>query len=168
MNELTASGDVAPERGTVSHLVDQWFSSRLDVTDKTRLQYEWAAGHIQTGLGALRLDQLVREDVAAWLDGLAVGGGFSRRSMQIFRMVLRTALADAVDPGEIRRSPAARVGTPRWVAKPNRSRETAAWDESELQRLLRASADHRWGGPDLTRPTCGNDSELLGDPAHPG
>ena len=162
-NELTASVDVAPERGTGGHLVDQGVSSRLDVTDKTRLQYEWAAGHIRDGLGAIRLDQLERDDVATWLEGLAAGGEYSRRSIEIFRMVLRAALADAVDAGEIRRSPAARVGMPRRVAKPDRSREAEAWDEGELQQFLRTSASHRWGGPLRLAALYGlRRSELLG------
>lgn len=161
--ELAASGETAPERGTVGHLVDQWVAGRLDVSNKTRLQYEWAAGHIRAGLGAVRLDQLDRDDVAGWLEGLAAGGEFSRRSIQIFRMVLRAALADAVETGELRRSPAVRVGMPKRVAKAERSRETEAWDENELQQFLRASASHRWGGPLRLASLYGlRRSELLG------
>jgi len=51
-------------------------------------------------------------DVSDFLERLATGGDFSRRSIQIFRMVLRAALDDAVATGELRRSPAARVGCP--------------------------------------------------------
>jgi len=96
---FAAGGEVGGDRDTVGRLVDQWVVGRLDVSNKTRLQYEWAAGHIRTGIGAIRVDRLDREGVARWLEGLATGGQFSRRSIQIFRMVLRAALADAVDIG---------------------------------------------------------------------
>jgi integrase len=117
------------------------------VSTKTRLQYEWAAGHIKAGLGAVRLDHLERDDVARWLEQLATGGHFSRRSIQIFRMVLRAALDDAVATGELRRSPAARIGMPRHVLKAGRQREADAWTEDELHQFLVAIAGHRWEAP---------------------
>jgi len=44
--------------------VDSWVASRVEISGKSRLQYEWAAGYIREGLGALRVDQLERDDVA--------------------------------------------------------------------------------------------------------
>ena len=102
---ITASGEVAAERETVGHLVDEWVAGKVDVSNKTRLQYEWAAGHIRAGIGGVRVDRLDRNDVARWFDQLACAGKFSRRSIQIMRMVLRAALADALEVGELRRSP---------------------------------------------------------------
>ena len=67
--------------------------------ESTRAQYEWAAGHIAAGIGGLKLEDLDREDVVRWLDELAADGRFGRRSVQIFRTVLRAALADARGPG---------------------------------------------------------------------
>ncbi len=122
-------------------------ASRTDVSQKGREQYEWAATHIDAGLGAVRLDRLDREDIASWLDRLAAGGQFSRRSVQICRTVLRAALADAVEEGLLRRSPAARVPMPKHVAKAERAREVEAWDEDEVARFLAVVAEHRWGGP---------------------
>jgi hypothetical protein len=100
------------------HLVDQWVACKLDVSSKTRLQYEWAAGHIKTGLGAVRLDRLERDDVARWLEGLASGGDFSRRSIQIFWMVLRAALDDAVATGELLDADRSPLGVDRGRAAP--------------------------------------------------
>ena len=116
---FAVSGDVGAARDTVGELVRGWAASRVDVSPKTRMQYEWAADHISAGIGALRLDQLAREDIATWLDDLAKGGVMSRRSISIFRMVLRAALDDAVETGQLRRSPAARVGMP--TASPSRT-----------------------------------------------
>jgi integrase len=124
-------------------MVRRYVASRTDVTVKAREQYQWAIPHIEAGLGAIRLDRLDREDVARWLDDLAVAGQLSWRSVQICRTVLRAALA-AVEEGLLRRSPAARVPMPRAVAKPVREKETDAWTDAEVARFLEVSADHRW------------------------
>jgi len=87
---------------------------------------------------------LDRDDVAGWIEALAAGGKLSRRSVQICRTVLRAALTEAVDEGLISRSPAARVGLPRTVAKPVREKETETWTADEVHRFLEATASHRW------------------------
>jgi hypothetical protein len=98
-----ASGESGAERNKVGAVVDGWVAGKVDVSNKSRLQYEWAAGHIKAGLGGVRLDRLDRDDVGRWLDDLANGGKLSRRSIQIMRMVLSAALDDAVDGGQLRR-----------------------------------------------------------------
>ena len=143
--EAAASGNAPGERNSVGWLVNRWVASRTDVNPKTRQQYEWAAGHIARGLGGVRLEQLDREDVARWLEGLAAGGELSRRSIQIFRMVLRASLADAVEEGELRRNVAARVPMPRVVARPAREREAEAWEADEIAAFLDVASEHRWG-----------------------
>ena len=133
------------------------------MTSKTRAQYEWAASHIERDLGAIRVDRLERDDVAHWLDHLAAGGKLSRRSIQTLRMVLRAALADAVENGELRRSPAARVGMPRQVARPDRRPATRVWTEEQVQTFLTSIADHRWAAPIRLSGLYGlRRSELLG------
>lgn len=160
---FAARSDAVPDRTTVGHVVDRWVASKIDVSSKTKLQYEWAAGHIRSGLGGVRLDQLERHDVARWLEALAQGGRFSRRSIQIMRTVLRAALEDAVDLGELRRSPAARVGMPRYVAGRSRQSSPVAWSEEELRTFLGSIADHRWFGPIRLSALYGlRRSELLG------
>ncbi|MGH9229791.1 MAG: tyrosine-type recombinase/integrase [Acidimicrobiales bacterium] len=131
-------------RDTVSWLVRRYVASRTDVTLKAREQYEWAIPHIEAGLGAIRLDRLDREDVARWLDDLAMAGRLSWRSIQICRTVLRAALADAVEEGLLRRSPAARVPMPRAVAKPPKQKEVDAWTENQVAQFLALTAGHRW------------------------
>src|SRR5262249_17419159 len=73
--------------------------------------------------------------------------GLPGQRVQIFRMVLRAALDDAVATGELRRSPAARVGMPKRVMKAGHQREADAWTEDEMQRFLAAIAGHRWETP---------------------
>src|SRR6266540_4038904 len=102
-------------------------------------------------------------DIARWLDDLASGGKYSRRSVVIFRMVLRAALADAVESGDLRHSPAARVGMPMKVVKPGHQREAEAWTDDEVQAFLAAIAGHRWAAPIRLSVFDGlRRSELLG------
>lgn len=165
--ELLERGDVESavraDKGTVGECVDAWAAAKVDVSPKGRQQYEWAAKHIRKGLGGIPLDRLTRDDVATWIDGMAAGGVYARRSIQIFRMVLRAALDEAVAEGRLRRSPAARVGMPRVVVKADRVREVPAWTEDDVRKFLAAVKDHRWYGPIRLDVLCGlRRSELLG------
>ena len=160
-----AAGEVGSDRSTVGYVVTQWAASRTDVGSKARSQYEWAARHISEGIGSVRLDRLDRTDIARWLEGLAQGGNLSRRSISIFRTVLRAALADAVEAGDLRRSPASRVPMPRNVVKVRAEREVDAWDETDLRRFLATTESHRWGAPLRLAALYGlRRSELLGLP----
>ena len=165
--ELLERGDVESaaraEKGTVGEYIDAWAAAKVDVSTKSRQQYDWAASHIRKGLGGIPLDQLTREDVATWIDGMAAGGVYARRSIQIFRMVLRAALDEAVAEGRLRRSPAARVGMPRVVVKADRVPEVPAWTEDDVRKFLAAVRDHRWYGPIRLHVLYGlRRSELLG------
>ena len=162
-SQFAADGEVGGDRRTVGQVVEQWAASRVHVAGNTRENYVWAAGHIKNGLGAIRLDRLSREDVAGWLDRLASEGVKSRRSIQIFRTVLRAALDDAVDNGDLRRNPAARVGMPRVVAKKDAVKEVDAWDEADLRKFLAVAKYHRWGAPIRLAALYGlRRSELIG------
>lgn len=141
--EMKVEGVVA-DKGTVSWLVRRYVAGRTDITPKAQEQYAWAIPHIEAGLGAIQLSMLDRDDVAGWIETLAAGGKLSKRSVQICRTVLRAALTEAVDEGLISRSPAARVGLPRTVAKPVREKETETWTADEVDRFLEATANHRW------------------------
>lgn len=159
----TAEGTGSSSKGTVGWLVRRWVRGRTDVGVRTKEQYEWAIPHIEVGLGAIPLDRLDREDVAAWLETLADGGRLSRRSVQVCRMVLRAALADAVDEGLVQRSAAARVAMPKHVAKPGRVQEVQAWDDDQVRRFLDVIAGHRWQAPLRLTVLYGlRRSELLG------
>jgi integrase len=136
--------DRSTERVTVSWLARRYVASRTDITPKAQEQYEWAIPHIEGGLGAIPLANLDRDDVARWIEALAAGGKLSKRSVQICRTVLRAALAEAVGEGLIPRSPAARVGLPRTVAKPVKEKDTVAWTEQQVDRFLAVTAEHRW------------------------
>ena len=158
-----AASDAGPvARGTVGWLVRRWVGSKTNVSVKARQQYEWAAGHIERGLGSVRLDRLDRDDIAAWLENLASGGALSRRSIQIFRTVLRAALAEATEEGLLRRNPALRVGMPHAVVKAGLQREVETWNEEQVAAFLVVIAEHRLGGPSRLETLYGlRRSEML-------
>ena len=161
--KFTAEGAEGGTKGTVGWLVDRWVAAKVDITEKSQMQNRWAAGHISKGLGAIRLDQLDREDVARWYEQLAEGGLLNKRSITIIRRVLRAALEDAVDEGLIRRNPAARVPVPKKVVKGERPRAVDAWDEDQIRAFLAAIEGHRWAGPIRLTTLYGlRRSELLG------
>lgn len=122
-------------------------AAKTDITEKSQMQNRWAAGHISRALGAIRLEQLDRADIARWYEELAAGGVLNKRSITIIRRVLRAALEDALDEGLIRRNPAARVPVPKQVVKPERPRETEAWDDVQIRQFLTTIEGHRWETP---------------------
>ena len=145
--QFAADGFEGAGKGTVGWLVDRWVSAKTDITEKSQMQNRWAASHIRTALGAVRLDQLERDDVGRWYEELAAGGVLNKRSITIVRRVLRAALEDAVDEGLIRRNPAGRVPVPKKVVKPERPKEVEAWTEDQVRKFLAALKGHRWAGP---------------------
>ena len=92
------ANDLTTERGTVAWLVRRYVASRTDITQKAREQYAWAIPHIEAGLGAIPLSRLDRDDVAAWVDGLANGG----RAVPSERANLSQRIARSIDGGRRR------------------------------------------------------------------
>jgi hypothetical protein len=91
------------------------------------MQYEWAGVRIMAAFGSLTLDKLDRDDISRWLEATAAAGKLSKRSLQICRVVLRAVLADVVEEGLTRRSPATRVVLPKFVARPVPDKGVRSW-----------------------------------------
>ncbi|MCP4308607.1 MAG: hypothetical protein GY788_27780, partial [bacterium] len=68
-------------RRSVGWLVDRWVATKTDITEKSQMQNRWAAGHIAWALGAIRLDQHDRADIARWYEQMAEGGVLNKRSI---------------------------------------------------------------------------------------
>jgi hypothetical protein len=77
-SSAAASGEITPNKGTLSRLIDRWCASRTDIGVKSRMQYEWAGVHIKAGLGSLTLDKLDRDDISRWLEATAAAGKLSK------------------------------------------------------------------------------------------
>jgi len=136
--------------------------ARTHVSPNQAQQYRWAAKHINAGLGAIAVSRLERSDVSTWLESLAHDGKLSRRSIQIIRMTLRAAMANAVASGELRRNVVAHVPMPRDVKRLPKAKDADAWDSDEIERFVAVTRDHRWGGPILLQLMYGlRRSELL-------
>ncbi len=149
--ELLERGDaesaVRADKGTVGEYVDAWAAAKGRRVAEEPPAVRVGREAIRKGLGGIPLDRLTRDDVSTWIDGMAADGVYARRFIQIFRMVLRAALDEAVAEGRLRRSQAARVGMPRVVVKGDRVREVPAWTEDDVRKFLAATKDHRWYGP---------------------
>lgn len=62
---------LATERGTVAWTVRRYVTRRTDITENAREQYEWVIPHIESGLGAIPLARLDRDDVSRWIEPFA-------------------------------------------------------------------------------------------------
>lgn len=86
---------------------------------------------------------LNRDDVASWIEGLANGGKLYATVGTDLPDGAAGRVERAVDEGLIPRSPAARVGLPRTVAKPVREKETETWTADEVDRFFEVTANYR-------------------------
>ena len=143
---FTESGDVGSDHGTVGALVDSWVAGRVYVSAKSRMQ---------TSGRRRRSDAISGRFVStaspartwpvgwrAWRPAVTSPGAASSSSERSCAPRWPTP-----STGELRRSPADRVGMPHVVAKPDRDDEIKAWTEEEAQQFLRSIAGHRWAGP---------------------
>jgi len=70
--KFAAEGTEGAGKGTVGWLVDRWVAAKTDITEKSQMQNRWAAGHIRRALGAIRLDQLDRDDRPRYPSGCSL------------------------------------------------------------------------------------------------
>jgi integrase len=63
-------------------------------------------------LGGLRLDAITREGVQQWVKTLATARELSRRTIQISLVLLKSALADAVEDGKLAKNPCRKIALP--------------------------------------------------------
>ena len=82
--------------------------------------------------------------VDRWLASKSDVSAKSRSQYEWAAKHVKASLADAVDDGALRRSPAARVALPKDVAKSGLDREQPAWSEAEVARFVAVADTHRW------------------------
>ncbi len=132
-------------------------ASKIEVSTKTKLQYQWAAGHICAGLGGIRLDRLERHDGLRRSELL--GLTWSSVDLNVATVRISQALIEV-------------HGRPEWSeGKNERSRRTVPIDPSmvaalrahrRVQNLERLAAGARWEDHDLVVAT------QIGRPVSPG
>lgn len=84
------------------------------IEPSTRDRYAYAARHISAGLGDVRVEDLSARSVRAWEASL-LASGLSTASVRKAHRLLRQALSDAVDEGELESNPVSRVKPPKNV-----------------------------------------------------
>ena len=130
------------ERQIVRDYLTKWLSDvvKLRVRARTYESYESTVRlHIQPYLGRVSLAKLTPQRVQTWLNDLAAAGA-SPRTCQYARVVLRTALNQALKWNLVVRNAAALANPPRVV-----TREITPLDPKQAQRLLKHCTIHRLG-----------------------
>lgn len=134
------------------------YIARLEVRDRTRLDYEGLAGrYLVPALGHLALGSIRPRDVEALMDQLRGLGLAPNTRLHAYRL-LSQAMTAAVKTERIPRNPCVGVKPPS-----AEDREAPIPTPRQLVDLLAAFGRHRWGPLYLTAFWCGaRKSELLG------
>ncbi|MDA8331592.1 MAG: site-specific integrase [Candidatus Dormibacteraeota bacterium] len=159
----------APSALTVAAYLDAWLAGRRDagaIRATTATAYAVVIRvHLSPRIGRIPLVRLGREQITSCYrdlkaSGRADGGdaGLSQKSMYNIHLVLRKALADAVDAGYLEVNPAVRA----WTA-PRAEATMRTWTEDEAAQFVRTL----FGQPDaalyrLALATGMRRGELLG------
>jgi integrase len=146
---------VAPNRLTVSDLVDRWLKSACrDVEANTKRSYEDAMRYVRTHLGHKPLQQLHEDDIEGLIDWMLssarrIGGkpgtGVSVRTVSLTLGRLRAALNLAIRQQLVARNVAEHVTIPRQARKDDKERRKARepWTQDEVHDFIGHVAEHR-------------------------
>jgi integrase len=129
-------------------LVDHWLPVVETRVKRTTLQaYRTCVNyHIVPALGGVQLGQLTSQMIIGLYQQLLArghvrtGGGLAPASVLNVHIVIRKALADAVDAGLIARNPADKAKPPR---PQTQAGELRHWTPAELRRFLELCEGHR-------------------------
>ncbi|MEX1133363.1 MAG: tyrosine-type recombinase/integrase [Acidimicrobiia bacterium] len=149
VHELTTGFYVEPSAMRVDEwLVDHWLPVVETRVKRTTLHaYRTCVNHhIVPALGGVQLGQLTSQMIVGLYQQLLArghvktGGGLAPASVLNVHIVIRKALADAVDAGLIARNPADKAKPPR---PQTQAGELRYWTPAELRRFLELCEGHR-------------------------
>jgi integrase len=149
VHELTTGFYVEPSAMRLGEwLVDHWLPVVETRVKRTTLQaYRTCVNyHIVPALGGVQLGQLTSQMIIGLYQQLLAhghvktGAGLSPASVLNVHVVIRKALADAVDAGLIARNPADKAKPPR---PQTQAGELRYWTPGELRRFLELCEGHR-------------------------
>ncbi|MGB8151502.1 MAG: N-terminal phage integrase SAM-like domain-containing protein, partial [Candidatus Cybelea sp.] len=103
-------GQQVHSRLTLSAYLDQWMpEKKKTLSAGSFADYEWAIdNHIKPGLGKVRLRDLERKHVRAFLEGRTTLNGGKKKVLTVLRAALQDAI-DEHDPPLLVNNPAARL-----------------------------------------------------------
>lgn len=151
-----------------AYMTDEWLPSKRDLRPSTRSSYESIlANHIGPRIGAVPIQKVTPGTLRTFYAELAAGGrrdgsggGLSDRTVRYIHMILKQALAAAVDDRLLTTNPAAskRVTPP----SPKKA-EMVTWTAAEVHRFLTTTAKHRLHAAFVLAATTGmRRGEVLG------
>lgn len=130
--------DPGPSRITVGDWVQRWIQTKVDLKPSTKARYEGILrGNVLSQWRDVRLADVTRGDVAAWIATLTASGLAPSTVRQIHR-VFSLSLTLAVRDGRMARSPADHVPLPR-----ARKREKVFLTVDQVDDLADAAGDYR-------------------------
>ena len=136
---------------TTGDYLRQWLATRCAerrIAPRTKDCYEATIRlHIAPELGDVQLEALSAPLIAAMLEQLHAR---SARSAQLAFILLRAALADAEEAGEIQRSPCRHVAAPAYQPAP-----MEVWTDEQIGRYIAAAMEHRHAAAWLMAIQCG-------------
>lgn len=141
LHEEARAGVAGSGRLTVGELLDDWLANALPargVSPATTASYEWAARHIGSGVGTIRVDRLRPEHVEVMLRSM-VDAGMSRRSPTLVRGLLSQVLAHAERRGNVSRN-VARLA----VVPPAPTKRSRAMTLEQARTFLAANVGDRY------------------------
>lgn len=116
--EVRNEAHVPRDKRTVTHMIDGWLDSRIDIKPATRECYRNSLAHARTRLGHLTAQDVTRADLSRVVSAMLtepVPGGHLRSASTVRLMVglLKQVFAWAVEDGWCRTNPAAKVKVPK-------------------------------------------------------
>lgn len=133
-----------PSAITVAAWHAHWLDGKRHISSKTRATYAHALGHVDSLIGAVRLQKVKPLQVRELYTALAEKG-CAPRTQRYAAMLFKSALREAVELQVISRNPAEAVK----VRMPRVEREADAWSREEAALFMRAA------GGELVRERIG-------------
>lgn len=129
----------APTKLTVAEWMPLWFSGKLKITAKTKMDYKLRMEtDIIPAFGRVRIDHLTRAMVQQWVGRLESEKDYSRRTIQYSLTILSQAMKQAWLDGKIERNPCIGIELPK-----EQKEEPRVWSVAEIQQFMAFSCTRR-------------------------
>lgn len=126
---------------TLGEYVDEWLGTKVDLKEKTRLDYEHRIKKDLTGhpIARVRLDQLTTLPLQKWIGSLSSDRQLSPRTIQYTVSIVSQALSYAVETGMLVKNACDKVTLPR------RIRQEMPWlTPDQVVQFLDANVEDPW------------------------
>lgn len=135
LRDIDTQTYVQPSNLALGDYLTSWLDGRIDISPRTLVSYRGVMKRVQDSIGHLKLERLTRAAIQGVFKEMTEAG-LSRRTIELTRTVLKSALEDAVRENLILRNPADHTELP-----PKRKRPPSILSPAETQHLIVGTAD---------------------------